>query len=155
MPILLPAHSSCHLSQPLFPPYPSKSSQRLVWKPKSSKYGRNLRGRPKLCASDILASILCGHTKWHREFSKEIRKFKDFVISYDRRNRTAHWVMEHLSPERMVYNSEVDRSKSMFIEDETIHPYFRSRNEDYKVNKEVSKEELILKPCENTLLTFN
>nr|AVA09693.1 putative effector protein [Heterodera avenae] len=61
-----------------------------------------------------------------------LRTYEDFVVSYDRRNRTAHWVMEHLSPERMAYNAEVDRSKSVFKEDETIHPYFRSKNEDYR-----------------------
>ncbi|KAL3123312.1 hypothetical protein niasHT_005402 [Heterodera trifolii] len=61
-----------------------------------------------------------------------IRAYEDFVVSYDQRNRTAHWVMEHLSPARMAYNEEVNRGNSMFKEDESIHPYFRSKNEDYK-----------------------
>ena len=32
----------------------------------------------------------------------------------------------------MAYDPEIDRSKSMFQPDLTIHPYFRSLNEDYK-----------------------
>uniref|UniRef100_A0A914D6Y9 Endonuclease n=1 Tax=Acrobeloides nanus TaxID=290746 RepID=A0A914D6Y9_9BILA len=61
-----------------------------------------------------------------------LRTYDDFVLSYDRRTRTAHWVMEHLSPDRMVYDPSVDRSKCEFRADESIHPYFRSLNEDYK-----------------------
>ncbi|VDO67635.1 unnamed protein product [Onchocerca flexuosa] len=41
-----------------------------------------------------------------------LRTFEDYVLSYDRRNRIAHWVVEHLSSDRLVYNSSVDRSKS-------------------------------------------
>ena len=54
-------------------------------------------------------------------------------MSYDRRNRTAHWVFEHLTRESVARNDNVDRAKSSFIEDQSIHPYFRSRNSDYKV----------------------
>uniref|UniRef100_A0A1I7VHG7 Endonuclease n=1 Tax=Loa loa TaxID=7209 RepID=A0A1I7VHG7_LOALO len=34
-----------------------------------------------------------------------LRTFEDYVLSYDRRNRIAHWVVEHLSAEKLVYNS--------------------------------------------------
>ncbi|VDM91799.1 unnamed protein product [Onchocerca ochengi] len=61
-----------------------------------------------------------------------LRTFEDYVLSYDRRNRIAHWVVEHLSSDRLVYNSSVDRSKCQFHEDPSIHPYFRSTNNDYK-----------------------
>ncbi|MFH4982148.1 hypothetical protein AB6A40_008857 [Gnathostoma spinigerum] len=61
-----------------------------------------------------------------------VRTFEDFVLSYDRRNRTAHWVVEHLTPEKMVYDPSVDRSKCVFKEDESMHPYFRALNKDYK-----------------------
>uniref|UniRef100_A0A1I7YGJ6 Endonuclease n=1 Tax=Steinernema glaseri TaxID=37863 RepID=A0A1I7YGJ6_9BILA len=61
-----------------------------------------------------------------------LRTFEDFVVSYDRKTRTAHWVLEHLTPERMVYDPSVDRSKCQFRPDESMHPYFRSLNEDYK-----------------------
>ena len=58
---------------------------------------------------------------------------RDYILSYDRRNRTAHWVFEHLTRESVARNDNVDRAKSSFIEDQSIHPYFRSRNSDYKV----------------------
>ncbi|VDK67696.1 unnamed protein product [Litomosoides sigmodontis] len=61
-----------------------------------------------------------------------LRTFEDYVLSYDRRNRIAHWVIEHLSSDRLVYNSFVDRSKCHFHEDPSIHPYFKSTNDDYK-----------------------
>ena len=59
--------------------------------------------------------------------------FRDFVVSYDRRNRTAHWVFEHLTAASVSRNDQVDRQKSAFKEDKSIHPFFRSSNEDYKV----------------------
>ncbi|CAG9765261.1 unnamed protein product [Ceutorhynchus assimilis] len=58
--------------------------------------------------------------------------YNDFVISYDKRNRVAHWVFEHLTEESVRKNDEVDRSKCNFVEDKSIHPYFRSYNSDYK-----------------------
>ncbi|CDW51841.1 Endonuclease NS domain containing protein [Trichuris trichiura] len=57
-----------------------------------------------------------------------LRTYEDFVVSYD---RTAHWVMEHLTPDRMIYSPSVDRSKCEFREDQSIHAFFRSRNADY------------------------
>ncbi|KAI6198221.1 Endonuclease [Aphelenchoides fujianensis] len=61
-----------------------------------------------------------------------LRVFSDFVVSYDRRTRTAHWVLEHLTPECLAYDENIERSKSVFKPDESIHPYFRSLNEDYR-----------------------
>ncbi|KAK0179682.1 hypothetical protein PV327_005413 [Microctonus hyperodae] len=61
-----------------------------------------------------------------------VRIFDDFVLSYDRRNRVAHWVFEHLTKESLCRSADVDRSKSTFKSDETIHPFFRSSNSDYK-----------------------
>ena len=54
------------------------------------------------------------------------------MISYDARNRTAHWVFEHLTAESVRKNDSVDRLKSDFKEDTSIHPYFRSKLADYK-----------------------
>ncbi|GAB0094883.1 Endonuclease [Sergentomyia squamirostris] len=62
----------------------------------------------------------------------QIRSFDDYVLSYDRRNRVAHWVFEHLTPETVKHNPEVDRAKCDFKRDETVHPFFRSDNSDYK-----------------------
>uniref|UniRef100_A0A1L8DPT9 Endonuclease n=2 Tax=Nyssomyia neivai TaxID=330878 RepID=A0A1L8DPT9_9DIPT len=62
----------------------------------------------------------------------QIRSFDDFVLSYDRRNRVAHWVFEHLSPHTVKHNPDVDRSKCDFRPDDSVHPFFRSENSDYK-----------------------
>ena len=61
-----------------------------------------------------------------------VRTLDDYVLSYDKRNRTAHWVIEHLTAESVAFNDKVDRSKCDFVEDKSIHPYFRSSNADYK-----------------------
>lgn len=63
-----------------------------------------------------------------------LRTFENFVLSYDRRMRTAHWVVEHLNPERITYNENVNRSKSEFKPDTSIHPFFQSQNSDYFVD---------------------
>lgn len=54
-----------------------------------------------------------------------IRSFDDYVLSYDRRNRVANWVFEHLTTENTKHNDGVDRSKCDFKVDESVHPYFR------------------------------
>lgn len=41
-----------------------------------------------------------------------IRSYSDYVLSYDRRNRVAHWTFEHLTPQSVDANDKVDRSKS-------------------------------------------
>lgn len=54
-----------------------------------------------------------------------IRSFQDYVLSYDKRNRVAHWVFEHLTAESVKHNEAVDRSKCDFMVDPSIHPFFR------------------------------
>ncbi|XP_014482760.1 PREDICTED: endonuclease G, mitochondrial isoform X1 [Dinoponera quadriceps] len=61
-----------------------------------------------------------------------VRSYEDFVLSYDRRNKVAHWVFEHLTKDRLQYKDSVDRSKCEFKPDQSIHPFFRSENTDYK-----------------------
>ncbi|XP_064458692.1 endonuclease G, mitochondrial-like [Ornithodoros turicata] len=61
-----------------------------------------------------------------------VKFLDDYVLSYDRRNRVAHWVFEHLTKDTLAYNDKVDRSKCEFTEDPEVHPFFRSRNGDYK-----------------------
>ncbi|XP_072948133.1 endonuclease G, mitochondrial [Epargyreus clarus] len=61
-----------------------------------------------------------------------VRSYDDFVLSYDRRTRVPHWVFEHLTKEHVMKNDQVDRSKCDFMADESIHPFFRSLNSDYK-----------------------
>ena len=54
-----------------------------------------------------------------------VRSFDNFVLSYDKRNRVAHWVFEHITPECCKPNDQVDRALSEFTPDESIHPFFR------------------------------
>ncbi|XP_003739187.1 endonuclease G, mitochondrial [Galendromus occidentalis] len=61
-----------------------------------------------------------------------VRFFSDYVLSYDKRNRTAHWVMERLTAESIRRSDAVKRENCEFREDPSIHPYFRSSNADYK-----------------------
>ena len=88
-----------------------------------------------------------------------IRSHSDYVLSYDRRNRVPHWVFEHLTRHNRliifliiitfivkskkveyptIYRDSVqktegvDRAESKFEEDTSQHPFFRSKNSDYK-----------------------
>jgi len=61
-----------------------------------------------------------------------IRSRRDYVVSYDRRNRIPHWVFEHITRESVAKNESVDRTKSSFIEDDSIHEFFRAQKSDYK-----------------------
>ena len=54
-----------------------------------------------------------------------LRTYDDYVLAYDKRNRTAHWVFEHLTADRRKKDESVDRNKSVFAEDDSVHEYFR------------------------------
>ncbi|XP_046547898.1 endonuclease G, mitochondrial-like [Haliotis rubra] len=62
----------------------------------------------------------------------QVRTFDNYVMSYDRRNKNAHWVFEHLTPQNLAYDESVNRRNSEFREDSSIHQYFRSTNYDYR-----------------------
>lgn len=36
-----------------------------------------------------------------------IRSRRSYVLSYDRRNRVPHWVLEHLTPDKIAHNGTV------------------------------------------------
>ena len=61
-----------------------------------------------------------------------IRSFDDFILSYDRKTRSANWVFEHLTPDHVKQNKNVDRAKCDFKTDDSIHHFFRADNSDYK-----------------------
>nr|AKB95591.1 DNA/RNA non-specific endonuclease [Laodelphax striatellus] len=61
-----------------------------------------------------------------------IRSLDDYILSYDTRNRVAYWVFEHMSSDRLKPNNDLDRNQCSFIEDDSVHKYFRSTNADYK-----------------------
>lgn len=54
-----------------------------------------------------------------------VRSYNNFVLSYDQRTRIPHWVLEHLTPESIQHNPNVDRTLCVFHEDESFHPFFR------------------------------
>lgn len=62
-----------------------------------------------------------------------IRSFDDYVLSYDRRTRIAHWVFEHLTRDTIKYGEGVDRSKCDFKADESIHKYFRYKIQQFNI----------------------
>lgn len=62
----------------------------------------------------------------------DIRYYQDYVLSYDTKNKTAYWSLEHLTRESVTPNDNVDRKKSTFSTDKSIHPFFQSENSDYK-----------------------
>lgn len=49
-----------------------------------------------------------------------LRHFSDYVLSYDKRNRTANWVMEHLTKENIRRSDDVKRGDSNFHEDPAV-----------------------------------
>lgn len=55
----------------------------------------------------------------------------NFAVCYDRRTRVPLWTIEYLTRETIKPGNNVDRGKSIFREDDYIHPYFRSTNQDY------------------------
>lgn len=49
-----------------------------------------------------------------------LRYHSDYVLSYDKRNRTAHWVVEHLTKENIRRSDDVKREESNFREDPNV-----------------------------------
>lgn len=91
-----------------------------------------------------------------------VRSQSDYVLSYDRRNRVPHWVFEHLTAESVARNEEVDRAKCDFRPDESIHPFFRAQNTDYRRSgydrghmAAAGNHRLHQKHCDDTFLLSN
>ncbi|XP_030558081.1 endonuclease G, mitochondrial [Drosophila novamexicana] len=91
-----------------------------------------------------------------------VRSHSDYVLSYDRRNRVPHWVFEHLTAESVAKNDQVDRAKCDFRPDESIHPYFRAQNTDYRRSgydrghmAAAGNHRLHQKHCDDTFLLSN
>ncbi|KAH8412217.1 hypothetical protein KR009_000503 [Drosophila setifemur] len=61
----------------------------------------------------------------------DLRLYSDFVLSYDRRNRVAHWVCEHLQVEN-IHTNRVSRGRSPYQPDMRVPSNFRSTLEDYR-----------------------
>ncbi|XP_059911095.1 endonuclease G, mitochondrial [Gadus macrocephalus] len=59
-----------------------------------------------------------------------IKSRESYITSYDPRTRTASWVIEQLTPDSLTGSS--DRKYSDFKEDDSVHVYHRSTNQDYR-----------------------
>ncbi|CAF1498150.1 unnamed protein product [Rotaria magnacalcarata] len=55
----------------------------------------------------------------------------NFAVCYDQRTRVPLWTLEHLTRETITMGKNVDRGNSIFREDNRIHTFFRSTNQDY------------------------
>ncbi|XP_067377830.1 endonuclease G, mitochondrial [Channa argus] len=59
-----------------------------------------------------------------------IKTRESYVTSYDPRTRTASWVLEKLN--HVSLNGTSNRKYCEFREDDSIHPFHRSTNDDYR-----------------------
>ena len=63
--------------------------------------------------------------------SNNVRTYDEFILAYDSRNRNAHWVFEHITRDDVTPRVDVQRDNCQFVEDSSIHPYFRGTNQDF------------------------
>lgn len=63
-----------------------------------------------------------------------VRNFQNFIVGYDKRLRNPKWTLEHLNESILTDKSEkpITRAGMEFFSDTTIHPFFRTSNDDYK-----------------------
>ena len=111
---ILPLPSVAAASAPVFSNLPAQQPSTTLVKP----------GPPTNRVSQIMKHGFPG--------LDNVRTFDNYVLSYDRRNRTAHWVFEHLTREHVTKVQDVQRESCNFFEDESVHPFFRATNGDYK-----------------------
>ncbi|KAM8719931.1 hypothetical protein ACLKA7_006051 [Drosophila subpalustris] len=66
----------------------------------------------------------------------DIHIYRNFVLSYDRRNRIAHWVCEHLDGNCLIENEEANVELNVnppeFSDDSSIPLMFRASPRDYR-----------------------
>lgn len=78
----------------------------------------------------VAAEFLRTASKYGLPSKDNLRLFNDFLVSYDRRLRSPVWVMEHIHRDKL--SGEATRKKSEFVEDTTIHEYFRATLKDFR-----------------------
>nr|XP_016928418.1 endonuclease G, mitochondrial isoform X1 [Drosophila suzukii] len=61
----------------------------------------------------------------------DLRLYSDFVLSYDRRNRVAHWVCEHLQVDS-IHSRSGRRGRNPYQPDMSVPSNFRSELTDYR-----------------------
>ncbi|XP_022221066.1 endonuclease G, mitochondrial isoform X1 [Drosophila obscura] len=78
-------------------------------------------------------SHVAGIMKYGFPGMDEIRVYKNFVLSYDRRNRIAHWVCEHLKGECLAYRDPQTLEKpNEYIPDQSIPTMFSPNMRDFR-----------------------
>lgn len=83
--------------------------------------------------SKVSAENLLRSSRFGLPSNDNLRVFNDFVLSYDRRLRSPIWVLEHLHQGKFESkNRNVTRNRSKFMEDSSIHEYFRATLKDFK-----------------------
>ncbi|CCH43177.1 Mitochondrial nuclease [Wickerhamomyces ciferrii] len=61
----------------------------------------------------------------------DLQNRQEYISCYDRQKRNPYWVLEHITPESIKSNGQVDRKKSVFKEDEKIPDTFKAKLKDY------------------------
>uniref|UniRef100_A0A8C5QZR7 Endonuclease n=1 Tax=Leptobrachium leishanense TaxID=445787 RepID=A0A8C5QZR7_9ANUR len=75
-------------------------------------------------------SVPAGVTRFGLPGLSQLKSRESHVLSYEPRLRGPAWVLELLTGERI--HGEADRQSSDFQEDESVHPYHRAQNTDYR-----------------------
>ena len=88
-------------------------------------YGTVSAATPFVPAPDVKVNRVSQIMRYGFPGLSNIRSFDNYVLSYDRRTRVAHWVFEHLTADMIKACDDVDRGKCNFMPDESIHQFFR------------------------------
>lgn len=81
-------------------------------------------------ASEVSLPPVSGITRFGLPGFSQLKTRQSHMLSYDPRLRGPAWVLEQLKSERI--QGMADRSHCNFREDESIHPYHRATNSDFK-----------------------
>ncbi|EDV49574.1 endonuclease G, mitochondrial [Drosophila erecta] len=77
--------------------------------------------------------LVAGIMKYGFPGMDDIHVYKNFVLSYDRRNRIAHWVCEHVRDECLISRDQKTLNKpNAYIADSTIPTTFSANMRDFK-----------------------
>ncbi|XP_075434742.1 endonuclease G, mitochondrial [Ascaphus truei] len=100
------------------------------WRLRGERGARGLVVAPTLQASTSQVSPGSGLLRFGIPGLSQLKSRESHVLSYDPRLRGPAWVLEHLTGDRL--RGPGDRQGSCFREDDTVHPYHRAANTDYR-----------------------
>ncbi|XP_069799293.1 endonuclease G, mitochondrial [Dendropsophus ebraccatus] len=81
-------------------------------------------------ASEVSLPTPSGIARFGLPGLSQLKTRQSHVLSYDPRLRGPAWVLEQLNSDRLRGNA--DRQDCEFIEDDSVHPYHRATNYDYR-----------------------